>query len=35
MKKIAIITLKSVYGLIDPFKRDNSFEVSLLFKTFS
>jgi tubulin polyglutamylase TTLL1 len=27
MKKIAIITLKSVYGLIDPFKRDNSFEI--------
>jgi len=34
MKQIALITIKSVYGKIDPFKRDNSFEVNFINLTF-
>lgn len=29
MKQIAQLALKSVYGQIDPFKKENTFEVFL------
>ena len=34
MKKIALMAIKSVHGLIDPLKKDNSFEVFFLYKVF-
>ena len=30
MKKVALISIKSVYNRIDPDKKDNSFEVKSL-----
>ena len=30
MKKIAALTIKSVYGNIDPMKKENTFEVNFV-----
>jgi hypothetical protein len=32
IKEICIIMIKSVYGLLDPNRRDNSFEVLFLIR---